>query len=47
MLTMDEKEACKEIVQLMKYPYAVQARGFEGGRLTMLGIRIDRWKNSF
>ena len=27
----------------MKYPYAVQARSFEGGRLTMVGIRIDRW----
>ena len=39
-----EQEACREIKQLMKYPYAVQARSFEGGRLTMVGIRIDRWK---
>tara|TARA_B100000949_G_C14209529_1_gene419647 strand:- start:171 stop:1130 length:960 start_codon:yes stop_codon:yes gene_type:complete len=31
-------------MQLMNYPYAVQARSFEGGRLTMVGIRIDRWK---
>ena len=44
MVIHPEKEACKEIVQLMKYPYAVQARSFEGGRLTMVGIRIDRWK---
>ena len=39
-----EQEACREIKQLMKYPYAVQASSFEGGRLTMVGIRIDRWK---
>ena len=38
MVIHPEKEACKEIVQLMKYPYAVQARSFEGGRLTMVGI---------
>ena len=44
MVIHPEKEACKEIVQLMKYPYAVQARSFEGGRLTMVGIRIDSWK---
>ena len=44
MVIHPEKEACREIVQLMKYPYAVQARSFEGGRLTMVGIRIDRWK---
>ncbi|OUW38519.1 MAG: Trk system potassium transport protein TrkA [Flavobacteriaceae bacterium TMED184] len=44
MVIHPEQEACREIVQLMKYPYAVQARSFEGGRLTMVGIRIDRWK---
>ena len=44
MVIHPELEACREIVQLMKYPYAVQARSFEGGRLTMVGIRIDRWK---
>ena len=44
MVIHPEEEACKEIMQLMNYPYAVQARSFEGGRLTMVGIRIDRWK---
>ena len=44
MVIHPEQEACREIIQLMKYPYAVQARSFEGGRLTMVGIRIDRWK---
>jgi len=44
MVIHPEQEACREIVQLMKYPYAVQARSFEGGRITMVGIRIDRWK---
>ena len=43
MVIHPEQEACREIKQLMKYPYAVQARSFEGGRLTMVGIRIDRW----
>ena len=44
MVIHPEEEACKEIMQLMTYPYAVQARSIEGGRLTMVGIRIDRWK---
>jgi trk system potassium uptake protein TrkA len=44
MVIHPEEEACKEIIHLMNYPYAVQARSFEGGRLTMVGIRIDRWK---
>jgi K+ transport systems, NAD-binding component len=46
MVIHPEQEACREIKQLMKYPYAVQARSFEGGRLTMVGIRIDRWNKS-
>ena len=46
MVIHPEREACREIKQLMKYPYAVQARSFEGGRLTMVGIRIDRWNKS-
>ena len=44
MVIHPEQEACREITQLMKYPYAVQARSFEGGRLTMVGIRIDHKK---
>ena len=36
MVIHPEQEACREITQLMKYPYAVQARSFEGGRLTMV-----------
>ena len=37
-----EREACREIIQLLRYPYAIQAMDFEAGRLVMLGIRIDK-----
>ena len=36
-----EKEACKEIVQLVRHSYATQVMDFEGGRVEMLGIRLD------
>ena len=36
-----EKEACREIVQLVKHSYAIQASDFEGGRMQMIGVRLD------
>ena len=36
-----EKEACKEIVQLVRHSYATQVMDFEGGRVEMIGIRLD------
>ncbi len=36
-----EKAACDEIIRLVKHPYAVQVMDFEGGRLEMIGIRIN------
>ena len=36
-----EKEACKEIVQLVHHSYATQVMDFEGGRIQMIGIRLD------
>ena len=36
-----EKEACKEIVQLVRHSYATQVMDFEGGRIQMIGIRLD------
>ena len=36
-----EKEACSEIVRLVEHPYATKVMDFEGGRLKMLGIRIN------
>jgi trk system potassium uptake protein TrkA len=36
-----EKEACSEIVRLIEHPYATKVMDFEGGRLKMLGIRIN------
>ena len=36
-----EKEACSEIVRLVEHPYATNVMDFEGGRLKMLGIRIN------
>ena len=42
MVIHPEQEACREIVQLLRYPYALQAMDFEAGRIVMLGIRIDR-----
>ncbi|MEE8437284.1 MAG: Trk system potassium transporter TrkA, partial [Candidatus Neomarinimicrobiota bacterium] len=36
-----EKEACKEIIRLIKHSYATQVNEFEGGRIQMLGVRIN------
>jgi trk system potassium uptake protein TrkA len=36
-----EKEACQEIVRLVRHPYAIQVMEFEGGRLQMMGLRFD------
>ena len=36
-----EKEACLEIIKLVEHPYATKVMDFEGGRLKMLGIRIN------
>ncbi|MBC8345865.1 MAG: Trk system potassium transporter TrkA [Candidatus Marinimicrobia bacterium] len=36
-----EKEACREIVQLVRHSYATQAMDFEGGRMQMIGIRLE------
>ena len=37
-----ERAACEEIIRLVKHPYAVQVMDFEAGRLTMLGLNIDK-----
>ena len=37
-----ERAACEEITRLVKHPYAVQVMDFEAGRLTMLGLNIDK-----
>ena len=37
-----EKAACEEIMRLVKHPYAVQVVDFEAGRLTMLGLQINK-----
>jgi len=37
-----EREACQEIVRLVRHPYATQVMDFEDGRLKMLGIRLDK-----
>ncbi len=36
-----EKEACREIVQLVRHSYATQVMDFEGGRMQMMGIRLE------
>ena len=36
-----EKAACDEIIRLVKHPYAVQVMDFEGGRLEMIGVRLN------
>ncbi|SVD60401.1 uncharacterized protein METZ01_LOCUS413255, partial [marine metagenome] len=36
-----EKEACREIVQLVRHSYATQSTEFEGGRMQMIGVRLD------
>ncbi|MDP6033882.1 MAG: Trk system potassium transporter TrkA [Candidatus Marinimicrobia bacterium] len=36
-----EKEACREIVRLVRHSYATQAMDFEGGRMQMIGIRLE------
>ncbi len=36
-----EKEACREIVQLVRHSYATQSTEFEGGRMQMIGLRLD------
>lgn len=36
-----EKEACREIVRLVKHSYATQVMDFEGGRMQMIGIRLQ------
>lgn len=36
-----EEEACRDIVQLVKHSYAIQATDFEGGRMQMIGVRLD------
>lgn len=35
-----EKEACREIIRLIKHSYATQVNEFEGGRIQMLGVRL-------
>lgn len=37
-----ERAATEEIIRLIQHPYAVQAMDFEGGRLKMLGIFMDK-----
>ena len=37
-----EKEACREIVQLVRHSYATQVMDFEGGRMQMMGIRLEK-----
>ena len=37
-----ERAACEEITRLVKHPYALQVMDFEAGRLTMLGLTIDK-----
>ena len=36
-----EREAVKEIVKLVRHSYATQVGEFEGGRMQMIGIRIE------
>jgi len=36
-----EREACQEIVRLVRHRYATMVVDFEGGRLQMIGIRLD------
>lgn len=36
-----EKEACREIIRLIKHSYATQVNEFEGGRIQMLGVRLS------
>jgi len=36
-----EKAACDEIIRLVRHPYAVQVMDFEGGRLEMIGVRLN------
>lgn len=36
-----EKEACIEISRLVRHPFATQVMDFEGGRLQMIGLRLD------
>ena len=36
-----EKEACREIVQLVRHSYATKVMDFEGGRMQMIGIRLE------
>ncbi|MBT3300546.1 MAG: Trk system potassium transporter TrkA [Candidatus Marinimicrobia bacterium] len=42
-----EQAATEEIIRLIKHPYAVQAMDFEGGRLKMLGIFMDKSCSNF
>ncbi|RMF07798.1 MAG: Trk system potassium transporter TrkA [Candidatus Neomarinimicrobiota bacterium] len=37
-----EREACQEIVRLVRHPYATLVADFEGGRLHMIGIRMKK-----
>ncbi len=36
-----EKEACSEIVRLVRHSYATQVMDFEGGRMQMIGVRLQ------
>ncbi len=36
-----EREACREIIRLVKHSYATQVMDFEGGRIQMIGIRLQ------
>jgi len=36
-----EKEACQEIVRLVRHPYATQVMDFEDGRMLMIGLRLN------
>lgn len=37
-----ERAACEEIVRLVRHPYASHVISFEGGRLQMMAIRIEK-----
>lgn len=41
MVIHPEKAASNEIVRLVRHSYATQAMEFEGGRMEMIGVRLD------
>ncbi|MFC1581410.1 NAD-binding protein, partial [Candidatus Neomarinimicrobiota bacterium] len=40
-----EEEACREILRLVYHPYATHVMEFEGGRLQMIGLRLNNKSN--